>query len=72
MDWQLFVVIGIVATAVLYLGRQVWTTWQARKSGCGGGCHCSSTAPSNSGKDNAEHLIPLEQLTLRRRTPDAS
>jgi len=60
MNWQLLAVGVIVAAAVSYLARQTWRTWSAKKSGCGG-CGCGSKS-----NDNAT-VIPVEQLTLRRR-----
>lgn len=59
MDWQLWLVMGIVAAAGVYLARQTWRLWTARKGGCGG-CGCAKSPPSN-----APTLI--EQLTLRRK-----
>jgi hypothetical protein len=67
MDWQLPLVVVIVAGAAGYLSRQAWRTWSGKKSGCGGGCGCGKTgAPSTSNGSAA--LIPPEQLTLRHRS----
>ena len=66
MDWQVYLVFLIVAAAAGYLGRQAWRSWRGRPGGCGGcGCGKKSTAPA-SGPDRVT-IIPVEQLTLRRK-----
>jgi len=67
MNWQLFIVLVLVALAATYLLRQHWRTWAGTKSGgCGGGCSCPSKA--NAANDaQSTPLIPVEQLTVRRR-----
>jgi hypothetical protein len=64
MDWQLAAVAPIVLAAVAYLARGTLRSWSARKSACGG-CGTACHAPST----NGQPLIPLEQLTIRRRPP---
>jgi hypothetical protein len=64
MDWQLLVVVLLVALALLYLGRQTLRTWRGRSAGCGG-CKCPSS--SNTSNSGAETLIPIDQVRLRRR-----
>jgi hypothetical protein len=66
MDWQLVIVIGTVALALLYLGRAAWRSWRGAKHGCAGGCDCAvKTAGGASGKDRRP-LIPLEQISPPR------
>ena len=67
MDWQLAIVVLIVAVATGYLIRQSWRTWSGRKSGCGGGCACDSKKPALEQANGTAALIPSEQITLRRR-----
>jgi hypothetical protein len=67
MDWQLILVLLIVAAAVVYLARSSWRTWRGRKTGCGGGCSCAKTSVAPAGAREGGTLIPLEQLSLRRR-----
>ena len=40
MEWQLTIVGLLVAAALCYVGRELWRSWQVKKSGCGGGCGC--------------------------------
>jgi hypothetical protein len=63
MDWQLAIVLVVIAAALLYLARRTWRTWAGAKGGCGGTCGCAG------GKADGKSvsLIPPEQLTLRRR-----
>jgi hypothetical protein len=70
MNWQLAIVSVIVAAAVLYLGRRSWRTWSRKAGGCGSGCGCSSKPPDL--RNGSAALIPSEQITLRRRTPEQS
>lgn len=68
MDWQLAAVGLIVAVAGAYLLRRSWRTWFGRKAGgCGSGCHCNTNGAAARGPAGQETLIPVEQLTLRRR-----
>ena len=65
MNWQLILVLAIVSVAASYLARSAWRTWGASKrSGCGGGCGCSSKA-ADATNGNVT-LIPSERLTIRR------
>jgi hypothetical protein len=66
-DWQIFLVLAVVAAAAAYLGRQAWRTWRASKTGCAGGCGCGTKA-APAAKSDGVTLIPADQLTLRRRT----
>jgi hypothetical protein len=67
MDWQLALVGLIIAAATAYIGRRAWRTWGRKASGCGGGCGtgCKSTASKDISAP--ARLIPLEQITVRRR-----
>ena len=67
LDWQVLLVLAVVAAAAAYLGRQAWRTWRGSKTGCGGGCGCG-TKTTAAAKPNGVTLIPAEQLTLRRRS----
>lgn len=70
MQWQLAAVGLIVAAAGAYLLRQTWRSWFGRKAGgCGGGCHCGSKTTDANAANGETTLIPVEQLTLRRREP---
>ena len=69
MDWQLPIVILIVAGAACYLGVQTWRSWTGRKAGCGkGSCGCGK--PQENAAEKAEILIPAGQLTVRRRAAE--
>ena len=65
MDWQLLLVGVLVVLALAYLGRQTLHAWRGKASGCGS-CKCG---PSKSADAAAigDTLIPVEQVTLRRR-----
>lgn len=67
MVWQLVIVALIVAAAAWYLVRATWRMWSGRKSGCGGGCGCSSKSAAPAEKNGQGTLIPVEQITMRRR-----
>ena len=56
-------VLLIVAAAGGYLLRQTWRTWAGGKTGCGSGCAC----PTKPESPATSAIIPLDQLTLRRR-----
>jgi len=64
MDWQLILVVLIVAAAVLYLGRQSWRMWLGKKAGCGS-CSCSKPGATAQGNGKVT-VIPVSQLTVRR------
>jgi hypothetical protein len=66
-DWQLPLVLLIVALAVVYLGRQAWRSWRGSRSGCGGGCGCSKNSPGPTRAEGNVTLIPADQLRLRRK-----
>jgi hypothetical protein len=67
MDWQIALVALAVGLASLYVVRQTWRTWSARKGGCGGGCcgkrHDEAAKPGTV----PARIIPVEELTLRVR-----
>jgi hypothetical protein len=66
MPWQMPLVLLVIAAAAVYLARQTWRSWTGTKSGgCGGGCGCSKATATES-KDGVT-LVPVEQVTLRRR-----
>jgi hypothetical protein len=67
MSWQLGIVILVVAGAVLYLGRVAWRSWSGAKSGCGGACKCGNESAQPGTHEGGDTLIPLEQVTMRRR-----
>lgn len=63
MDWQFLLVIVLLTLALIYLGRQTLRTWSGKGGGCGG-CkhHTAASRPNN----EAQTLIPQEQVRLRR------
>ena len=65
MDWQLLVAAILVAASAVYLLGRAWRTWMVTKRGCGGGCGCDQTAIE---VQNQAPIIPVEQITLRRRS----
>jgi len=67
MDWQLPLASIAIIAAVVYVSRRAWRTWAHKGSGCGGGCGsgCKSASPNTA--NGAARLIPLEQITVRRR-----
>jgi hypothetical protein len=67
MDWQLLIVGMVVLLALAYLGRRTLRAWRGKGAGCGGGCKCPSTAQTSDATGTAHTLIPVEQVTLRRR-----
>jgi hypothetical protein len=67
MDWQLLIVGVLVCVALAYLGRRTLRAWRGKGSGCGGGCKCPGTAQTSNATGTAHTLIPVEQITLRRR-----
>jgi hypothetical protein len=64
MDWQLPVVVMLVAVAAVYLARQAWRSWSGQK-GCKSGCGCGPKS-SQTGQDG---LIPAAAVTIRRSSP---
>ncbi|MFL5245909.1 MAG: FeoB-associated Cys-rich membrane protein [Gemmataceae bacterium] len=59
MDWQLPVVLLIVAAAAAYVARITWRAWVGSKTGgCGGGCGCANKP--------AEAKAQTIQLGIRR------
>ena len=67
MDWQVLLVFPVVAAAAGYLGRQAWRSWRGGRGGCGGGCGCGKKSPAPGAGADGVTLIPVEQLTLRRK-----
>jgi hypothetical protein len=67
MEWQLGIVILVIAVSVLYLGRAVWRSWNGAKSGCAAGCGCAKTPAVPGSVESPATLIPVEQITLRSR-----
>ncbi len=80
MDVQKLISLGIVAAALVYLGRQFVASAKAffeQKSGCGGGCgKCAFAEQGNTGKKTdskvqgtaAGNIIALGEIkTLPRR-----
>jgi hypothetical protein len=65
MDWQLPLVVVLVVLALVYLGRQTLRTWRGKSSGCGS-CKCGGAAKTAESA-TPDTLIPVEQVTLRRR-----
>ncbi len=66
MDWQLLLVALLVVLALLYLGRQTLRTWRGKGGGCGS-CKCPGSATASTSTTNADKLIPVEEVRLRRR-----
>jgi hypothetical protein len=60
MDWQMSIVVVLIAAAAVYVGRTSWRTWLPPKGQCGGGCGCHQQATNKS-----DALIPSDQLTVR-------
>jgi hypothetical protein len=65
MDWQLLIVGLLVLLALAYLGRQTLRTWRGQRAGCDG-CKCPGAAKTPNAAA-PQTLIPVEQITLRRR-----
>jgi hypothetical protein len=65
MDWQLLIVLALVALALLYLSHRAWLTWRGKSAGCGS-CRCAGYSTSN--VSGARTLIPVEQVKLRLRS----
>jgi hypothetical protein len=67
MDWQVYLVLPIVAAAAGYLGRQAWRSWRGARGGCGGGCGCAKKSAAPAAGSDRVTIIPVEQLTMRRK-----
>jgi hypothetical protein len=67
MNWQLIAVGIIVALTAIYLARQTWRTWSAKKAGCGGSCGCSGKTGTPAEVNGHGTLIAPSEITLRRR-----
>jgi FeoB-associated Cys-rich membrane protein len=67
MEWQVYLVLPIVAAAAAYLGLQAWRSWGSGKGGCGGSCGCAKKSPAPAAGADGVTIIPVEQLTLRRK-----
>jgi hypothetical protein len=65
MEWQLLIVVALIALSLAYLGRQTLRTWRGQGAGCGA-CKCATPSKATSA-NAADTLIPIEQLKLRRR-----
>ena len=62
MTLQTIVVLVIVAGAVAYLASRNLRMFRGKSGGCGG-CGCSKAKQT----DDAKSVIPLQELTLRRK-----
>jgi hypothetical protein len=71
MIWQLTIVALIVAGAATYLFWKTWKTWRGSQQGCGGGCGCSKATSIPEKSPDSMTLIPVDQLTIRSRGPEA-
>ena len=71
MDWQIATVLVIVGVALLYLASSTWRMLTGKKSGCGGRCRCDDKSTAQKEKEQVT-LVPVEQLTLRRRDQSPS
>jgi FeoB-associated Cys-rich membrane protein len=61
-NWQLWLVLAIVAGAAIYVGRSFWRSMHPKKGNCGGcGCH-KSASPSASSQTP---LISADSIVLR-------
>jgi hypothetical protein len=67
MELQMFIVLGVVASAVFYLGRAAWRSWRGATHGCAGGCGCGTNSAGAQPRQERRPLIPLQQITPRRR-----
>jgi hypothetical protein len=66
MDWQLVLVVPVVAAAGLYLLRRTWRTW-AGQGGCAKGCCGAPAKETPAGRPGQVSFIPSDQLTLLHR-----
>jgi hypothetical protein len=62
MNWQLLIVLMLIAAAALYLGRVSWRMWRGRGQ-CAGGCDCGAKATA----PRAETFIPSTSLQVKGR-----
>jgi hypothetical protein len=69
-DWQLISVVLLVAFAAGYVAWKSWRTWRPPKGGCGGSCGCARQTPAAE-TPRSHNLIPADQLTLRRHSPES-
>jgi hypothetical protein len=69
MEWQLYIVVLVIAVAVLYLGWSALRAWKGAKTGCAHGCGCKPKEADMASGGSAV-LIPVDQITLRRREAD--
>jgi hypothetical protein len=68
MIWQWLAVIACIIVAAAYIARTTWRTLHPKAGACGGGCGCAKASGDASAPRAAEvTLIPLDQLTVRRR-----
>ncbi len=61
LNWQLLVVLAIVAGAAWYVGRAFWRSAHPKKGGCGG-CGCSRSPVA---KESQAPLIDSGSIMLR-------
>ncbi len=68
--WQDVVAIGVIAIAVGYLCRRIWSgRHPSVTSGCGGGCQGCTAADLPTNTDlpaNPQQIIPIESLRTKR------
>jgi hypothetical protein len=67
MNWQIDLVLIIVAIATIYLVRQTWRTWSGGKAGCGGKCSCAGEKSAAAARNGHVTVVPVDQLMLRKR-----
>lgn len=67
MDWQLWVVVLLVAISLGFLARAAWRTWAGTSGGCTGSCKCSDKDRADPSRNGHITLIPAEDLSLRSR-----
>jgi len=65
MDWQAIVVAVLVLTAVVYLARRAYRSFQ--RPGCGDGC----SSCSSKGTGEAKGPDALVQIRIRKKKDDA-
>ena len=68
MNWQLAVVMGMVALAGGYLSWRSWRAWKKAAKGCSGGCGCASAAAAGKGAETGTVLISRDSLKLRAKS----
>lgn len=70
MGFQDIVIVAIVLTALLYLGRSLWNTWTSR-GGCGCGCKQADERPSGASRPTRpirHPLVTIDSVGLPKRT----